>query len=175
MGSKWGTQNVVVFLFVCCCFYFIFFQKWEKQTSKWLLLAKTKKWNQFGKFYFKISDWSAKKKKIEMREVNFLIFLKLSFCRSRAVQWLTVRLCLCLQELTSLHTMQQLVLMPPSHLSSPSPFLLSQSPSSHQGLQNQETPFQLSVWRWSKYASWGFFFLSAPTTGWLDERKAFKC
>ncbi|XP_053187778.1 POU domain, class 2, transcription factor 3 isoform X1 [Scomber japonicus] len=35
--------------------------------------------------------------------------------------------------LTSLHTMQQLVLMPPSHLSSPSPFLLSQSPTSHQG------------------------------------------
>uniref|UniRef100_A0A3B4T968 POU domain protein n=1 Tax=Seriola dumerili TaxID=41447 RepID=A0A3B4T968_SERDU len=32
-------------------------------------------------------------------------------------------------ELTSLHTMQQLVLMPPSHLSSPSPFLLSQSPT----------------------------------------------
>eukprot|EP00064_Thunnus_orientalis_P019278 superscaffoldBa00004754_g19394 len=36
-------------------------------------------------------------------------------------------------ELTSLHTMQQLVLMPPSHLSSPSPFLLSQNPTSHQG------------------------------------------
>ncbi|MEQ2253729.1 POU domain, class 2, transcription factor 3, partial [Ilyodon furcidens] len=30
--------------------------------------------------------------------------------------------------------MQQLVLMPPSHLSTPSPFLLSQSPSSHQAL-----------------------------------------
>ncbi|XP_051257791.1 POU domain, class 2, transcription factor 3 isoform X4 [Dicentrarchus labrax] len=40
-------------------------------------------------------------------------------------------------ELTSLHTMQQLVLMPPSHLSSPSPFLLSQSPSSHQALLQQ--------------------------------------
>ncbi|XP_028277379.1 POU domain, class 2, transcription factor 3 isoform X1 [Parambassis ranga] len=42
-------------------------------------------------------------------------------------------------ELTSLHTMQQLVLMPPSHLSvsSPSPFLLSQSPSSHQALLPQ--------------------------------------
>ncbi|XP_056265084.1 POU domain, class 2, transcription factor 3 isoform X1 [Pseudoliparis swirei] len=39
-------------------------------------------------------------------------------------------------ELTSLHTMQQL-LMPPSHLSSPSPFLLSQSPSSHQALLQQ--------------------------------------
>ncbi|XP_043997497.1 POU domain, class 2, transcription factor 3 isoform X2 [Gambusia affinis] len=37
-------------------------------------------------------------------------------------------------ELTSLHPMQQLVLMPPSHLSTPSPFLLSQSPSSHQAL-----------------------------------------
>ncbi|XP_041863602.1 POU domain, class 2, transcription factor 3 [Melanotaenia boesemani] len=34
-------------------------------------------------------------------------------------------------ELTSLHPM---VLMPPSHLPSPSPFLLSQSPSSHQAL-----------------------------------------
>ncbi|XP_047462188.1 POU domain, class 2, transcription factor 3 [Mugil cephalus] len=40
-------------------------------------------------------------------------------------------------ELTSLHTMQQLVLMPPSHLPSPSPFLLSQSPSSHQALLQQ--------------------------------------
>ncbi|KAM7374701.1 hypothetical protein PAMP_007345 [Pampus punctatissimus] len=40
-------------------------------------------------------------------------------------------------ELTSLHTMQQLVLMPPSHLSSPSPFLLSQSPTSHQALLQQ--------------------------------------
>uniref|UniRef100_A0A3B4T9E0 POU domain protein n=1 Tax=Seriola dumerili TaxID=41447 RepID=A0A3B4T9E0_SERDU len=39
--------------------------------------------------------------------------------------------------LTSLHTMQQLVLMPPSHLSSPSPFLLSQSPTSHQALLQQ--------------------------------------
>lgn len=39
------------------------------------------------------------------------------------------------QELTSLHPMQQLVLMPPTHLSSPSPFLLSQSPTSHQGLK----------------------------------------
>ncbi|KAL3043052.1 hypothetical protein OYC64_020879 [Pagothenia borchgrevinki] len=36
-------------------------------------------------------------------------------------------------ELTSLHSMQQLVLMPPSHLTAPSPFLLSQSPTSHQG------------------------------------------
>ncbi|CAF97324.1 unnamed protein product, partial [Tetraodon nigroviridis] len=41
------------------------------------------------------------------------------------------------QELTPLHTMQQLVLMPPSHLPSPSPFLLSQSPSSHQALLQQ--------------------------------------
>ncbi|XP_072231390.1 POU domain, class 2, transcription factor 3 isoform X3 [Leuresthes tenuis] len=41
------------------------------------------------------------------------------------------------QELTSLHPMQQLVLMPPTHLSSPSPFLLSQSPSSHQALLQQ--------------------------------------
>ncbi|CAI5642839.1 unnamed protein product [Oreochromis niloticus] len=40
-------------------------------------------------------------------------------------------------ELTSLHPMQQLVLMPPSHLSSPSSFLLSQSPSSHQALLQQ--------------------------------------
>ncbi|XP_049448551.1 POU domain, class 2, transcription factor 3 [Epinephelus fuscoguttatus] len=40
-------------------------------------------------------------------------------------------------ELTSLHPMQQLVLMPPSHLSSPSPFLLSQSPTSHQALLQQ--------------------------------------
>ncbi|KAM6907186.1 POU domain, class 2, transcription factor 3 [Xenentodon cancila] len=40
-------------------------------------------------------------------------------------------------ELTSLHPMQQLVLMPPAHLSSPSPFLLSQSPSSHQALLQQ--------------------------------------
>uniref|UniRef100_H3C4T0 POU domain protein n=1 Tax=Tetraodon nigroviridis TaxID=99883 RepID=H3C4T0_TETNG len=40
-------------------------------------------------------------------------------------------------ELTPLHTMQQLVLMPPSHLPSPSPFLLSQSPSSHQALLQQ--------------------------------------
>lgn len=40
-------------------------------------------------------------------------------------------------ELTSLHTMQQLVLMPPSHLPSPSPFLLSQNPSSHQALLQQ--------------------------------------
>ncbi|KAM8742738.1 POU domain, class 2, transcription factor 3 isoform 1-T2 [Acanthopagrus schlegelii] len=40
-------------------------------------------------------------------------------------------------ELPSLHTMQQLVLMPPSHLSSPSPFLLSQSPTSHQALLQQ--------------------------------------
>uniref|UniRef100_A0A665XCE9 POU domain protein n=1 Tax=Echeneis naucrates TaxID=173247 RepID=A0A665XCE9_ECHNA len=40
-------------------------------------------------------------------------------------------------ELTSLHTMQQLVLMPPSHLSSSSSFLLSQSPSSHQALLQQ--------------------------------------
>ncbi|KAG7217213.1 hypothetical protein INR49_027757 [Caranx melampygus] len=41
------------------------------------------------------------------------------------------------QELTSLHTMQQLVLMPPSHLSSPSSFLLSQTPTSHQALLQQ--------------------------------------
>ncbi|CAG5870738.1 unnamed protein product [Menidia menidia] len=40
-------------------------------------------------------------------------------------------------ELTSLHPMQQLVLMPPSHLTAPSPFLLSQSPSSHQALLQQ--------------------------------------
>ncbi|KAE8287714.1 POU domain, class 2, transcription factor 3 Octamer-binding protein 11 [Larimichthys crocea] len=40
-------------------------------------------------------------------------------------------------ELTSLHPMQQLVLMPPSHLSSPSSFLLSQSPTSHQALLQQ--------------------------------------
>uniref|UniRef100_A0A672HK78 POU domain protein n=1 Tax=Salarias fasciatus TaxID=181472 RepID=A0A672HK78_SALFA len=40
-------------------------------------------------------------------------------------------------ELTSLHPMQQLVLMPPSHLTSPSSFLLSQSPSSHQALLQQ--------------------------------------
>ncbi|XP_044077646.1 POU domain, class 2, transcription factor 3 isoform X1 [Siniperca chuatsi] len=40
-------------------------------------------------------------------------------------------------ELTSLHTMQQLVLMPPSHLSSPSPFLLSQSPTTHPALLQQ--------------------------------------
>ncbi|XP_070773972.1 POU domain, class 2, transcription factor 3 [Enoplosus armatus] len=40
-------------------------------------------------------------------------------------------------ELTSLHSMQQLVLMPPSHLSSPSPFLLSQSPTSHPALLQQ--------------------------------------
>ncbi|KAM9348214.1 POU domain, class 2, transcription factor 3 [Symphorus nematophorus] len=40
-------------------------------------------------------------------------------------------------ELTSLHTMQQLVLMPPSHLSSPPPFLLSQSPTSHQAILQQ--------------------------------------
>uniref|UniRef100_A0A3Q0SGI4 POU domain protein n=1 Tax=Amphilophus citrinellus TaxID=61819 RepID=A0A3Q0SGI4_AMPCI len=45
--------------------------------------------------------------------------------------------CFLLQELTSLHPMQQLVLMPPSHLSSPSPFLLSQSSSSHQALLQQ--------------------------------------
>lgn len=48
--------------------------------------------------------------------------------------------CFWLQELPSLHTMQQLVLMPPSHLSSPSPFLLSQSPTSHQGIQNKTKP-----------------------------------
>ncbi|XP_034033368.1 POU domain, class 2, transcription factor 3 [Thalassophryne amazonica] len=35
-------------------------------------------------------------------------------------------------ELASLHTMQQLVLMPPSHPPHTPPFLLSQSPSSHQ-------------------------------------------
>ncbi|XP_076017297.1 POU domain, class 2, transcription factor 3 [Genypterus blacodes] len=40
-------------------------------------------------------------------------------------------------ELASLHTMQQLVLMPPSHLSSPSSFLLSQNSSSHQALLQQ--------------------------------------
>uniref|UniRef100_UPI0037E8CCBE POU domain, class 2, transcription factor 3 isoform X2 n=1 Tax=Semicossyphus pulcher TaxID=241346 RepID=UPI0037E8CCBE len=40
-------------------------------------------------------------------------------------------------ELTSLHTMQQLVLMQPSHLSSPSSFLLSQSPTHHQALLQQ--------------------------------------
>ncbi|KAM9331967.1 POU domain, class 2, transcription factor 3 isoform 1-T2 [Pholidichthys leucotaenia] len=40
-------------------------------------------------------------------------------------------------ELTSLHSMQQLVLMPPAHLSSPTPFLLSQSPTSHQALLQQ--------------------------------------
>ncbi|KAI3373928.1 hypothetical protein L3Q82_022494 [Scortum barcoo] len=40
-------------------------------------------------------------------------------------------------ELTSLHSMQQLVLMPPSHLSSSSSFLLSQSPTSHQALLQQ--------------------------------------
>lgn len=45
-----------------------------------------------------------------------------------------------LQELTSLHPMQQLVLMPPAHLPSPSPFLLSQSPSSHQGRVSGNAP-----------------------------------
>ncbi|KAM8899588.1 POU domain, class 2, transcription factor 3 isoform 5-T5 [Spinachia spinachia] len=40
-------------------------------------------------------------------------------------------------ELTSLHSMQQLVVMPPSHLPAPSSFLLSQSPSSHQALLQQ--------------------------------------
>ncbi|XP_075958518.1 POU domain, class 2, transcription factor 3 isoform X1 [Anarhichas minor] len=48
-----------------------------------------------------------------------------------------------LSGLTSLHTMQQLVLMPPSHLSSPSPFLLSQSPTSHQGGVLKLTRFSL--------------------------------
>nr|XP_019941019.1 PREDICTED: POU domain, class 2, transcription factor 3 [Paralichthys olivaceus] len=37
-------------------------------------------------------------------------------------------------ELTSLHTMQGLVLMPPSHLPSPSSFLLSQGPTNHQAV-----------------------------------------
>ncbi|XP_051903163.1 POU domain, class 2, transcription factor 3 isoform X1 [Hippocampus zosterae] len=40
-------------------------------------------------------------------------------------------------DLMSLHSMQQLVLMPPSHLSSPPPFLLSQNPPSHQALLQQ--------------------------------------
>nr|XP_061801623.1 POU domain, class 2, transcription factor 3L-like [Nerophis lumbriciformis] len=40
-------------------------------------------------------------------------------------------------DLTSLHNMQPLVLMPPSHLSSTSPFLLSQNPPSHQALLQQ--------------------------------------
>lgn len=40
-------------------------------------------------------------------------------------------------DLASLHTMQQLVLMPPSHLSSPSSFLLTQSQTSHQALLPQ--------------------------------------
>ncbi|KAG7515921.1 POU domain, class 2, transcription factor 3 [Solea senegalensis] len=40
-------------------------------------------------------------------------------------------------ELTSLHTMQQLVLMPPSHLPAPSSFLLSQSPTGHQAVLQQ--------------------------------------
>ncbi|XP_035033762.2 POU domain, class 2, transcription factor 3 isoform X1 [Hippoglossus stenolepis] len=40
-------------------------------------------------------------------------------------------------ELTSLHTMQGLVLMQQSHLSSPSPFLLSQSPNNHQAILQQ--------------------------------------
>ncbi|XP_054481166.1 POU domain, class 2, transcription factor 3 [Anoplopoma fimbria] len=48
-------------------------------------------------------------------------------------------------ELTSLHTMQQLVLMPPSHLSSPSPFLLSQSNSSHQALLSIPCQSQTSL------------------------------
>uniref|UniRef100_A0A3Q3JBD4 POU domain protein n=1 Tax=Monopterus albus TaxID=43700 RepID=A0A3Q3JBD4_MONAL len=39
-------------------------------------------------------------------------------------------------DLTSLHTMQQLVLMPPSHLSSPSLFQLSQNSTNHQGELN---------------------------------------
>ncbi|KAK0148783.1 POU domain, class 2, transcription factor 3 [Merluccius polli] len=39
-------------------------------------------------------------------------------------------------ELPSLHTMQQLVLMPPSHLSSP-PYLLSQTQTSHQAFLQQ--------------------------------------
>nr|XP_057943726.1 POU domain, class 2, transcription factor 3 [Doryrhamphus excisus]XP_057943727.1 POU domain, class 2, transcription factor 3 [Doryrhamphus excisus] len=40
-------------------------------------------------------------------------------------------------DLTSLHTMQQLVLMQPSHLSSPPPYLLSQNTNSHQALLQQ--------------------------------------
>ncbi|CAB1449421.1 unnamed protein product [Pleuronectes platessa] len=40
-------------------------------------------------------------------------------------------------ELTSLHTMQGLVLMQPSHLSSPSSFLLSQNPNNHQAILQQ--------------------------------------
>lgn len=54
------------------------------------------------------------------------------------VRLIPLLLCLVLlQELASFHTMQQLVLMPqshlPSHLPSPSSFLLSQSPNGHQG------------------------------------------
>ncbi|KAI4813679.1 hypothetical protein KUCAC02_002912 [Chaenocephalus aceratus] len=48
-------------------------------------------------------------------------------------------------ELTSLHSMQQLVLMPPSHLTSPSPFLLSQSPTSHQALLQQNLLSQTNL------------------------------
>ncbi|XP_077597265.1 POU domain, class 2, transcription factor 3 [Stigmatopora nigra] len=40
-------------------------------------------------------------------------------------------------DLASLHNMQPLVLMPPSHLSSSSPFLLSQNPSGHQAVLQQ--------------------------------------
>ncbi|KAM9782034.1 POU domain, class 2, transcription factor 3 [Syngnathus typhle] len=40
-------------------------------------------------------------------------------------------------DLTSLHSMHGMVLMPPSHLSSPSPFLLSQNLPSHQALLQQ--------------------------------------
>ncbi|XP_029304245.1 POU domain, class 2, transcription factor 3-like [Cottoperca gobio] len=48
-------------------------------------------------------------------------------------------------ELTSLHTMQQLVLMPPSHLTSASPFLLSPSPTSHQALLQQNLLSQTNL------------------------------
>ncbi|KAL3043053.1 hypothetical protein OYC64_020879 [Pagothenia borchgrevinki] len=48
-------------------------------------------------------------------------------------------------ELTSLHSMQQLVLMPPSHLTAPSPFLLSQSPTSHQALLQQNLLSQTNL------------------------------
>lgn len=84
----------------------------------------------------------SKQCKIHFSRCTFLYFLScvtqhpewwVTYRMSHVCFWSFILALLLLQELTSLHSMQQLVLMPPAHLPSPSPFLLSQSPSSHQG------------------------------------------
>ncbi|XP_061755035.1 POU domain, class 2, transcription factor 3 [Nerophis ophidion] len=84
-------------------------------------------------------------RQIKLEDINDSLHLASSLKTCHMTQNLPMHGAQMTGDLTSLHSMQQLVLMPPTqlsshlspHLSSPSPYLLSQNPNSHQVLLQQ--------------------------------------